>query len=242
MTKIFGEDPDEKVCAYCGSNIPSAAIFCANCKLYTSRWRNYLPYLPGVVAAISVAAAAITFVVDHAPNWRKAISPAEHLELVKFDWSRLEANAVILNNGDDEVYVSDIWIDTSSDAIQYPVGILVEPSSLGAKRERLAKEDSPKPTGSLVTSRNGGVPPEVAAHYFGADLSRSCYAVHVFLADSADLREIQNATQGPVLNILATEEAHLKLTYFVVGNPIQQYAYFKGVATYYTIPGSTCFK
>jgi hypothetical protein len=90
-------------CIACQQEIPAGASLCSVCKSYQRGWKNHLQYGAGIVAIIVVTFSAAAWLWGNAG---KLLWP--HNNDVRVVSASSLSSAVILNRGDNEVFVSHL--------------------------------------------------------------------------------------------------------------------------------------
>ena len=78
-----------KACTFCGHDMPRTACFCSTCSKYQSWWRNWLPYLGGLAAALTIVGSGFLYVKT---TW-DAIKTEEKTR--RFEISRQQSEVII---------------------------------------------------------------------------------------------------------------------------------------------------
>ena len=89
-------------CIACKSKIPDGATLCSLCKAHQSPWKNWLPYLAGVVAVLFLIASAATYIARNSVALWKSITWNDEVKVLNY--KSLE-KGVFLNTGDGEVFL-----------------------------------------------------------------------------------------------------------------------------------------
>ncbi len=84
------------------SKIPGGATLCSLCKAHQSPWKNWLPYLAGVVAVLFLIASAATYIARNSVALWKSIAWKDEVKVLNY--KSLE-KGVFLNTGDGEVFL-----------------------------------------------------------------------------------------------------------------------------------------
>ena|SRR6266404_3059647 len=96
-----------KNCKACGSPIPQSAALCSVCKTYQGRGRAFVHFLSSSTPLWVAAASLFLWAITQSPTVRILFWPREDVQLVAAD---SQEGAVIVNRGDYEVFVAEIFL------------------------------------------------------------------------------------------------------------------------------------
>lgn len=102
------ENPRTKPCIACRAEIPLSASVCSNCSTHQNRLQNMLQSLGASVGVFSAILAFASYVISSAPAVRQALWWEDDVNVLAYS----DENVVIGNNGDGEVFVSHIFLET----------------------------------------------------------------------------------------------------------------------------------
>jgi len=95
------------ICPVCRAPMDPKAQLCSNCKVWRAWWRNWLPYIGGMVTMFGILASAGTYVYNHFPR-----SPHPQLRVIS---ATNNGPIVVLNSGNEDLLI--LGISFASDEI-----------------------------------------------------------------------------------------------------------------------------
>jgi hypothetical protein len=96
--------PENRICNACASSIDQRARLCPVCKTWQKGWKNWLPYLGGIIALVSIVGSSAIFMISHL---RRAPRPVVNLAVLDMTDP---GTVTVLNTGDVDVVVTDIMV------------------------------------------------------------------------------------------------------------------------------------
>jgi len=183
----------KKPCVYCATKIEETASVCPTCKYHQARWRNNLLFVAGLGGIAAFVASAITFVIDRSTEIYKNIHWNDTVKIVDFRTgistdSKPRFSAVIFNNGDGAVFVSNIIVYWGNGNIQYRVNKLIQPNDFSV----VDNPDLSAGNYQNVEANATGIPSaDIVQNAWFRVVDRngkpSCFLAVVHTKDSADL-------------------------------------------------------
>jgi hypothetical protein len=102
------EKPITKSCIACQAEIPAKASICSHCSTRQNRLSNNLQGAGTMVGVISAVLAFASYIISSAPAVRQTLWWTDDVNILAYS----DETAVIGNNGDGEVFVSHILIES----------------------------------------------------------------------------------------------------------------------------------
>ena len=82
-------------CAYCCSEIPVAASYCTKCSKFQTGWKNWMPHLGAMIAALALSGSFVSFAwTSYQSQQRERLARQEQFEL---DETKILGDSVIGN-------------------------------------------------------------------------------------------------------------------------------------------------
>ena len=89
-------------CIACRKTIPEGASVCTECGAHQARWKNWLPYLGGGVAAITLVASALAYLVNTSITIVERLTWNDEIKIIQL---QVPGRITIKNAGDGDVYL-----------------------------------------------------------------------------------------------------------------------------------------
>jgi hypothetical protein len=92
-------------CRYCGSPIPSGSSICYVCKSNQKGWKNWLVYVGGIAAFITLLSSGIVYFSANAVEAMRFLTWKDE---VKIGFFNSAGTTLFSNSGDGDIYIADV--------------------------------------------------------------------------------------------------------------------------------------
>ena len=229
MTDSSALSTTKRICAYCASEMPVRATVCANCNMTTSKTKNNLSYLAGLIGPLGLIAGAVIFGITNFDNMRRVVHPYRGIQLLDMQAGLYHSSIFISNVGDTPIFVSTLWVTSNIVRQQFDFHQVIEPNQVSTMIQ--PADPAHQNLGAYVTSPDGSVPENIIHRRTDGSLygfDEKCYLFEFFSSNTTAV-ENMNAFYKAAGQKLAVVPSKITAYYFNKYSAQRQETTFDGL-------------